>query len=153
MSKTFDRFASLAFLLVGILFMVESRKISASAYGSQVGPDIFPFGLGLVCSLLAVSLLLQTFRYPKSAEATKTAYDYKRFGVIFLTALLYAFFLEEIGFVIGTFVFLLIGFQTMEKGKWLSSTVIAAAFSYGLYYLFVQLLQGTLPGWPVWFGL
>lgn len=153
MSKSFDRYASLAFLIVGVAFMVESQGIADSAYGSNVGPDIFPFGLGLVFALLSLRLFYETFKYPKQEQGNKAGYDYKRFGIILGAAFLYAFFLEEIGYVIGTFLFLFVGFQTMEKGSWLKSLLIAGLFSYGVYYLFVQVLQGTLPGWPVWFGL
>ncbi|TCP52168.1 putative tricarboxylic transport membrane protein [Tumebacillus sp. BK434] len=155
MSKTFDRYASLVFLIIGAAFMVESRSISDSAYGSNIGPDIFPFGLGLVFALLSLRLFYETFKYPKQEQdGEPTArLDYKRFGIILAAAVLYAFFLEDIGFIISTFLFLLLGFQTMEKGKWLPSILIAAFFSYGVYYLFVEILEGTLPGWPVWLGL
>ncbi|HLG28000.1 MAG TPA: tripartite tricarboxylate transporter TctB family protein, partial [Paenisporosarcina sp.] len=54
MSKTFDRFASIAFLLIGLLFVVESRSISQSAYGSSVGPNIFPLALGIILILLSI---------------------------------------------------------------------------------------------------
>jgi putative tricarboxylic transport membrane protein len=156
MNKTFDRSAALVFLALGIGFVTESRKISGSAYGSNVGPDIFPMGLGIVFALLALRLFYETFKYPKSEtsetseEGSSSSLDYKRFGIILAAAFLYAFFLEEIGYVIATFVFLLIGFQTMKKGKWLSSLIISALFSYGVYFIFVDVLQGTLPGWPVW---
>lgn len=55
MNKTADRIAAVAFLAVGALFMVESLRISKSAYGSAVGPNVFPFLLGLVLVLLSVN--------------------------------------------------------------------------------------------------
>ncbi|MBL0386451.1 tripartite tricarboxylate transporter TctB family protein [Tumebacillus sp. ITR2] len=153
MNKTFDRYASLVSLILAVAFIVGSQSIADSAYGSNVGPDIFPLGLGIVFGLLSLRLFYETFKYPKQEGESKEKLDYKRFGIIFVTAVLYAYFLEEIGYIIGTFVFLLIGFQTMQKGKWLSSVLISALFSYGVYFIFVQILQGTLPGWPVWLGL
>lgn len=42
MSKTFDRYASLAFLALGAGVVYQSQTISQSAYGSNVGPNIFP---------------------------------------------------------------------------------------------------------------
>jgi putative tricarboxylic transport membrane protein len=151
-NKTFDRYASLVFLLIGVLFMEESTRISQTAYGSNVGPNVFPFGLGLIFALLSLRLFYETFRYPK-VEKTKQSLDYRRFLIILVAAILYAYFLEDIGYIIGTFLFLLIGFQTMQRGKWLASIVIAALFSYGVYYVYVNVLKGTLPGWPVWFGM
>lgn len=152
MSKMFDRYASIVFLLIGIGFMIGSQQISKSAYGSNVGPDIFPFGLGLILVLLSVRLMVETFRYKIDSQA-QASFDYKRFLVILISAILYGLLLDSLGYVISTFFFLLIGFQTMERGKWGSSILISALFSLGVYVLFVEVLKGSLPGWPVWLGL
>lgn len=151
MSKTFDRYASLLFLVVGAAFVIGSLNISSSAYGSNVGPNIFPMGLGGLLVLLSVRLFYETFRY-KQEKQKGASLDYKRFGIILAAAVLYVLVLEEIGYVISTFLFLLVGFQTMEKGKWLSSLFISALFSIGIEYLYVEVLDGTLPGLPDWLG-
>ena len=62
----------------------------------------------------------------------------------------YAYFLEFIGYIIGTFLFLLFAFQTLERGKWLKSILISALFSGGVYVIFVVLLEGSMPGFPSW---
>lgn len=152
MNKTFDRYAGIVFLAVGAMFMFESQSISSSAYGSSIGANIFPFVLGLFLSLLSLRLIYGTFRY-KQEEKKKENLDYKRFGIILAAAVLYAYFLEDIGFVIGTFLFLMIGFQTMQRGKIWVSLLISAVFSFGVYYLFVNVLDGSLPGFPTWLGL
>lgn len=149
MSKTFDRFAALAFLAIGIAFAIESRNISETAYGSNVGPDIFPMGLGAVLVLLSIKLFTETLRY-KDTNSQGSALDYKRFAIIFVAAVLYGLFLEDLGYIISTFLFLLVGFQTMEKGKWISTFIISGLFAGGVYYVYVHILEGTLPGWPVW---
>ncbi|MDF2964607.1 MAG: putative transport protein [Paenibacillus sp.] len=136
----------------GALFVAESQKITSSAYGSNVGANIFPLGLGLFLSIMSIRLIYETIRY-KNAGKEKEKLDYKRFGIIFTAAVLYAYFLEDIGFVISTFLFLLIGFQTMKRGKIGSSLLISGAFSFGVYYLFVHVMDGTLPGFPSWLGL
>lgn len=151
MSKSFDRYASLAFMAIGAAFILESRNISSSAYGSNVGPNMFPMGLGIILLLLSLRLFYETFRVP-AGEKQGGKPEYKRFLIIFGAAVLYALFLEKIGYVISTFLFLVIGFQAMERKKLLHSVLIAGIFSYGVYYLYVEILKGTLPGWPVWLG-
>lgn len=148
MSVKFDRVAGIAFLLVGLLFFIESQKISDSAYGSSVGPKIFPMGLGLILIALSIRLLYETFKY-KTEEMAKEKLEYKKFFIIFGSALLYAFFLEKIGYVVSTFLFLLIAFQTLERGKIIYSIIISTVFSVGVYYLFSELLGGSLPGFPL----
>ncbi|CAG7628417.1 tripartite tricarboxylate transporter TctB family protein [Paenibacillus allorhizosphaerae] len=152
MNKTFDRYAGIVFLAIGAAFMIESQKLTQSSYGSNVGANVFPFALGLFVTLMSVRLIYETFRY-KQREKQKQNLDYKRFGIIFAAAVLYAFFLEDIGFVISTFLFLMIGFQTMERGKVWKSLLISLGFSLGVYYLFVEVMDGTLPGFPAWLGL
>lgn len=151
MSKTFDRYASLVFLVLGAGFVVESRKISASAYGSSVGPDIFPMFLGIILILISLRLFSETFRYMDFLK-NKQVLDYKKFLTILIGAIIYGLLLETIGYVITTFLFLLLGFQVMEKGGWWKSLLISGGFSYGVYYLFVEVLEGSLPGFPVWFN-
>ncbi|MFC6041056.1 tripartite tricarboxylate transporter TctB family protein [Paenisporosarcina macmurdoensis] len=147
MSKTFDRFASIAFLLIGLLFVIESRSISQSAYGSSVGPNIFPLALGIILILLSIRLLFETMKYPH-VSGTKEPIQYVKFLIIFISAAVYAAVLEPVGYVISTFIFLLIAFQTMERGKWISTILIAGAFSFGVYYFFAEFLGGSLPGFP-----
>ncbi|MFD2215529.1 tripartite tricarboxylate transporter TctB family protein [Metabacillus endolithicus] len=151
MSKSFDRYSGMVFFAIGLAFVIESRKITESAYGSNVGPDIFPLGLGLALILLSIRLFYETFKYPKETKMREKL-DYKKFVIILISAVLYGLFLETIGYVITTFLFLIVGFQVMERGKWWKSLVIAGGFSYGVYFLFVEILEGTLPGFPVWFS-
>jgi putative tricarboxylic transport membrane protein len=152
-NKVFDRYASAVFLLIGVTFVWESRKISESSYGSNVGPDIFPMGLGIILILLSIRLFYEVMKTKASASEEKSNPDYKRFLLILGASLVYAYFLEDVGYVIGTFVFLLFSFQVIERGKWLVSVIISAAFSYGVYYLFVKILEGSLPGFPSWMNL
>lgn len=161
MSIRFDRWAAIVFLLLGTGFVVESRNISKTAFGSSVGPDLFPLGLGILLILFSARLLYETFRspqYKQAAAASKTSEaqeasakpDYKRFLLIYGAAVVYAFFIEDIGYVIGTFLFLLFSFQVMERGKWIRSIIISLLFAFIIYYVFVKILFGTLPGFPAW---
>ncbi|TLS50312.1 tripartite tricarboxylate transporter TctB family protein [Paenibacillus antri] len=151
MSKTFSRIVSIALFVLGAAFLMESGRISESAYGSNVGPNLFPMGLGILLMLLCVRLFYETFRYPKEEGEPSVKLDYKRFLMILGAALLYAMLLQPLGYLITTFAFLTFSFQVMEKGKLWKSLAIAAAFAFGVYFLFVGVLEGSLPGLPVWF--
>lgn len=150
MNKVFDRYASIIFLLLGIGFMWQSTTISSSAYGSTVGPNIVPFGLGGLLILLSLRLFYEAMKKSKEPTNNGQKLDYKRFLIIFVAAFLYAFFLETIGYIIGTFLFLLISFQVLERGKWLKSIVISGLFAVGVYVIFVVILEGSMPGLPSW---
>ena len=151
LNKTFDRYAGIIFLVIGILFFVESFRISNSAYGSTVGPKTFPIGLGIILILLSIRLIYETFvvkTYKNDSDKNSSKLEVKKFLIIFISAALYAFLLEKIGYIISTFLFLVVTFQTMERGKIVYSVLISALFSVGVYFFFSNLLGGSLPSFP-----
>ncbi|QIZ07992.1 tripartite tricarboxylate transporter TctB family protein [Priestia megaterium] len=150
MDIKFDRIAAIVFLAVGVLFIIGSRSIASSSYGSVVGPDIFPFILGVLLTILSIRLFYETFN-GKTQEKKKEKLQYKPFLIILAATLIYILTLESVGYVISTFLFLFVCFQTMERAKWLTSLIIAGCFSGLVYFIFVEILKGTLPGWPIWF--
>lgn len=154
MNLTFDRVGSIFFALIGALFIAESRNISTSAYGSEVGPNLFPLGLGIILIVLSLRLLWETFQKGKHAANADSSepIQYKRFLYMLVATLLYVTFLEGIGYVIATFLFLLITFKVMGSTSMLKSGLISLFFSLGVYLLYVYLLKGTLPGLPSWLG-
>jgi putative tricarboxylic transport membrane protein len=149
MSIQFDRLASVLFLVTGVLFMVGSRQLASSSYGSAVGPDLFPLFLGIILVLLSIRLFYETF-ITNSQQGSKEKLQYKPFMIIFAATLVYILTLETIGYVITTFLFLFVCFQTMERTKVIASLFISACFSGCVYFLYVEILKGTLPGWPIW---
>ncbi|MDQ6597472.1 tripartite tricarboxylate transporter TctB family protein [Bacillus salipaludis] len=150
MDIKFDRFAAVLFLVIGILFIIGSKNLTSSSYGSVVGPDIFPFILGIALALLSIRLFIETLRGQRYKFGKKEKLDYKPFLIILVATLIYVLTLETIGYVITTFIFLFVCFQAMERGKIIKSLIISACFSGIVYFLFVEVLKGTLPGWPVW---
>ena len=153
MNLNFDRIASIVLLALGIVVVVEAQKIPTSAYGSSVGPSVFPTGLGILLIILSILLLIETVRNKKAYaivgdKEAVTSPNYKRFMIIFLAALGYVLLLDILGYLITTFAFLMIGFQTLERGKWFTSAIVAAAFSGVIYFGFVNVLGGSLPGLP-----
>jgi putative tricarboxylic transport membrane protein len=149
MSIQFDRIASILFLATGVLFIVGSRQLASSSYGSSVGPDIFPLLLGIILVLLSIRLFYETM-VTKSQHSSKEKLLYKPFLIIFSATLVYILTLETIGYVITTFLFLFVCFQTMERSKVMTSLIISSCFSGLVYFMYVEVLKGTLPGWPIW---
>lgn len=148
-NRLVDRFVSLIFAGIGSALILQSRTLTHSAYGSSVGPNAFPTLLGAVMLLLSIILLIKTFRYKHILEKTKSL-DYKKFAVFVGLMILYVFLFEPLGYVLSTFLLLIIGFQLLERGKIVYSIIIAALFSGIVYYVYVSLLKGTLPPFPEW---
>jgi putative tricarboxylic transport membrane protein len=152
LNRTFDTIAGCLFLIVGMFFITASTGISHSSYGSNVGPNIFPLGLGSILVLLSIIVIYKARSYHAPPER-KERQNYKRFALVLLTTIVYIFVFEPLGYVTSTFLYLTVVFQVMERKKFLSSIVISAFFSFAVYYLYVIVFQGTLPPFPEWLGL
>ncbi|MCM3141163.1 tripartite tricarboxylate transporter TctB family protein [Brevibacillus sp. MER 51] len=155
MNLMFDRIGSLFFALVGALFIAESQNISSSAYGSQVGPNMFPFGLGIIVILLSLRLLWETYKkgVAASSSESQSPLRYKRFLLILAATVLYVLLLEKLGYVISSFAFLMFAFTMMGSKSVLKSGIVSLLFSVAVYVIYVHLLKGTLPGLPAWLGV
>jgi len=66
--------------------------------------------------------------------------------------LLYIALLKPLGYVLSTILYLTVAFQLVQRGKLWLSLLVAAAFAGVIYYVFVVVLKGTLPGFPSWLG-
>ena len=146
MAKTFDRYASIVFLALGIAVFVYIQSIEASTAGSSIGPKELPSLLAVVLIILSLLNLYQAMKSKATAKEEKL--EYRKFLITFISLVVYALLIEPLGYVISTFLFLFTGFQNMEKGSYLKSAIIAAAFAGGVYYLYVEIAQGVLPPLP-----
>jgi putative tricarboxylic transport membrane protein len=68
--------------------------------------------------------------------------------IILAALIVYCLLIEPLGYIISTFLFLFVGFETMKKGKYLSTLLIAAIVPIVVYYGYVEVMKGTLPGLP-----
>lgn len=136
----------MVFIILGVALFFYSQTLAVPT-GAHIGPKELPMFLSVALVFTATLNLAAAFR-AKSSEKKGAALEYRKFLVILSALLLYVLLLEPLGYVISTFLFLVIGFQTMERGQLQKSVVIAAAFSCGVYYLYVDVALGVLPGLP-----
>ena len=124
-----------------------SQTLTVTNVGIAIGPKTLPTFLSVILIALSAANLFVTLK-DKSPSKKEGKLEYKKFLKIFASLVLYALLIEPLGYVISTFMFLFAGFQTMEKGKYLTSAIIAAAFAGGIYYFYVEIFLGTLPPLP-----
>lgn len=143
----FDRYASIVFIALGVSLFFYSQTLTTSSTGISIGPKELPLFLSVVLTILSVINLISAIR-SKPTEKKGKGTDYRQFLIILGLLALYVLLLEPLGYVISTFLFLMAGFQAMEKGAYWKSALIAAAFSGGIYYIYVEVALGVLPGLP-----
>ena len=143
----FDRYASIVFIALGVALFFYSRTLTSSSAGTTIGPQELPLFLAVALIITAVINLVAALR-GKSPEKKEEGLEYRKFLIILGLLLAYALLLEPLGYVISTFLFLMAGFQIMERGGYVKSALIAGAFSGGIYLLYVKVALGVLPGLP-----
>jgi putative tricarboxylic transport membrane protein len=147
----FDRIFSLILIALGGALYWHSKTMTTELSSGSVGPDALPKLLGAALLLIAtLNLALALRKKTATTESGGNQGDpaYRQFLVLVGLLVAYALVLEPLGYVISTFLFLLASFQTMQRGKLIKSAVIAAAFSCGVYLLYVKVALGSLPPLP-----
>jgi putative tricarboxylic transport membrane protein len=139
--------AAIALLALFAFFIAESLRLSLTdALGP--GPGLFPFWLGVLGAALAIVLLLQ-LRLRSSEEGTD-AITFDRRGtrnvLLVLAGLIAASAaLELAGFRLAVLLLLAYLLVVLGVRRWLAIALFAAAGSFGVYYVFYDLLKVPLP--------
>jgi putative tricarboxylic transport membrane protein len=109
------------------------------------GPGFLPFGLA--CLLIALSLALILSQWKKGdAEASFWSEGTWRRPLLGVGAfLLYAFLIEYAGFLITTFIFLVLWLWVIEKINWFRIMAVSVAVTAVLYLIFGYFLEVPLP--------
>ena len=139
--------AALALLALFGFFVFESLRLSLTdALGP--GPGFFPFWLGVLGAILALALIAQLRRARSDPEAVELAFDRAgtRNVVLVLGGLAAAAgALELVGFRLTMLALLAYLLFVLGARRWLAIALFAAAGSFGVYYVFYDLLKVPLP--------
>lgn len=103
--------------------------------------------LSVALIFAAVINLIMVLKSKPASNSSKNL-DYEKFLKILGALFIYVFLLEPLGYVISTFLFLMFSIQTMERVYLWKSALVAGVFSVGIYFLYVKVALGSLPGLP-----
>jgi putative tricarboxylic transport membrane protein len=142
-----DKWCGYFSLIISVLVCVESNRMGLGSI-FQPGPGFVPFWTGLVFGVLSATLVLLVSK-KKAPKTNREGGSMSRMGwlkVIFIAVamLLYAIVLEKAGFVITTFILMIILLK-IEKLRWSMVLVVALATALGSYLVFEVWLQSQLP--------
>lgn len=109
------------------------------------GPGFLPFGLALVLACLALALILSSRSPGRSSLPFWAERTWVRplLGVIIF--LLYAFFLNYLGFIATTLLFLVSWMWVIERIRWATLLSISLGVTAVLYLIFEFFLEVPLP--------
>jgi len=128
-------------------FVFESLRLSLTdALGP--GPGFFPFWLGVLGAALTIVLLLQLHLRPAEEETAAITFDRagtRNVALVLAGLAAASAALELAGFRLAMLSLLIYLLVVLGVRRWLAIALFAAAGSFGVYYVFYDLLKVPLP--------
>ena len=131
------------FLLVGVWICFEALQVPVGNL-RMPGAGFFPLVLGVTLSALAI-ILFGTEWVSRETGSTRIWPD--RPEVLYVTGILVlaVWLFDRAGFLLAMSVFLVVSIKVLGRGRWLTALVTAVIGSVTSYWVFVRLLQISLP--------
>ena len=140
------------YVIVNIFWLVLSTAVCVESWSLKVGglhnpgPGFLPFYTAILLGLLALISLLQTLKESEgSASEIWGGIQFGKLTILLGTLFLYVFLLERLGFLLGTFLLLLVLFRIVEPYGWKTILLSSLLTIGGMYLFFVILLESRLP--------
>ena len=142
-----DFWSGLMFIAVGVGF---AGGATAYSFGSSArpGPAYFPFGLGILMSVLGGMVLFKALTFEVEGGDKIGPWPLKQMVLILSAVVVFGFLLPKLGMAIC--LPLLIGISSLASGEFhwkevLANSVILTVASWGI---FIKGLGLTIPLWP-----
>lgn len=155
-SPNWDAFTGLFAIGFGIIYGYMSYTMPKAAFGNPMDPIYFPLGISVISVLIGVILLVRS-DFSASMQAYKNLIhedetkknDRRRILYTCILSVGYALVFEHLGYVISTFLFMVV-MMTITSGLtyWKKSVIVSLLFSLGVYFIFNTLLSISLPPLP-----
>ncbi len=142
-----DIFSSLFWLLFSIYFTIESYSLGLGEW-SRPGPGYFPFGAGLLFGIFSLSVFVKTLRRLPLREIAIQSHErlqWQNMVLILFGMLAYTLFLKRIGFVLCTFLLVVLFIRVIAKERWFKSIMTALVVTLTFHLFFNILLNAQLP--------
>jgi len=142
-----DIFSGLFWLLFGIYFTIKSYSFGLGEWG-RPGPGYFPFGAGLLFGILSLSVFVKALRRVAPSEISIQSSErlhWQNIVLIMSGMLAYILLLKRIGFVLCTFLLVVLSIRVIAKERWFNSIITALAIALAFHLFFNILLNVQLP--------
>ena len=135
-----DFWSGCFFFILAVLVSIQSFIYDIGKW-NQPGGGFLPFWVGVILACFSLVLMLQTIS--KGSSVGVTQLKGIRWGKWLLTLgsiLAYAVFLEFLGFVLCTFLLIVVLLRYVEKQTWLIVLLMATVTCAGIYIIFQLVL-------------
>lgn len=144
--RTLNQRISVVLLLIAIGYLILSFRLPSFAY-TEVDAGVIPIFLGILLIVLAVCLY---FSKDSETEEQKARRDIPKKDilaliVVFAFVFVYIMFLEILGFIIMSGLFIYFCSWFLGFKKYITNVLTAIIFPLCMYFAFTELLKISLP--------
>jgi putative tricarboxylic transport membrane protein len=144
--KKYDQMSSLLWLALAFYIGIESLRLPLGSWRDP-GPGFLPLGAGIGLAILSLTVFSQA-RF-RTEERTRQGWyspeRWKSLLVILGVLFGYALFLDFLGFLVSTFLLLVMLFRFVEPQRWVVAIGGSALASIASYIVFEVWLKTQLP--------
>lgn len=143
-----DRIIAVVLVLIGVLWIMETRRFNQVVSFLEVGQNVLPMvaGIGLIiCGIWMIILLFTSHRdINKSTEKSFTREILIRIGISLALMSIYIVMTPVLGFTSTTFLFILV-YLLWQKYSWWKSFLMSLGVAVVFVIVFQNYLSMSLP--------
>jgi putative tricarboxylic transport membrane protein len=142
--KSLDGVSGLFLLLFGLFMAYESLKLPIGGFRH---PDagVLPFGISVLMIILSAVVLIGPFRKAELREWIQSGEGRWKVWIALAAMLVYVPALSYLGFVLSTFLVMVLLMKGLEKARWTTALYISIPSVLLTYFLFTRWLGVPLP--------
>ena len=143
--KKFDTISGLLLLILSIAICIGSLRFHVGTFRAP-GAGLFPLVTGVALGIFSILILFEARRRTEEPILFWVpGADKKAIFFSSLVILVYALFLERLGFLAATLVFFLLISRFVSGHRWTTAAFFAVVASLATYSVFKFLLRSPLP--------
>jgi hypothetical protein len=142
-----DFWSGLMFVAVGVSF---AWGATAYSFGSSArpGPGYFPFGLGVLMSLLGAIVLFKALTIETEGGDPIGAFAWKPLVMIVASVAVFGWALPLLGMFVALSILVVVSALGGDEFHWRDALVNAIVLAAGSWVIFIWGLKLTIPLWP-----
>jgi Tripartite tricarboxylate transporter TctB family len=149
-TNTVEAVVAAILLIMGIVVIVESRRLGAGWTSDGPGSGYFPFIIGTIIVIASLGMLFEALlSKKKKTEAFVDTVQLKRVLSVLVPALFYVLVVAFLGLYVASAVYIALFMVILGKYSWVKSVLIALAVNTLFFFMFevwfkVPLFKGSL---------
>jgi putative tricarboxylic transport membrane protein len=135
---------ALFWVAAGLLASYGATRLGLGSV-TEPGAGFIFFWSGVILVFLSLIVFAESIRSPADTAREMGEMNWAKIALVLLSLLLYAFFLERLGFILTTFVLVTFLLGCIEDINWFRSLGVASAAALASYAIFELWLKIRLP--------